>query len=226
MLTSSQLREFAVVLYNMVIINAPDKEISDEIEKYMCVIYRIVGICLDIPNDTFKWHCRVNNDQSLSYENITPLEFYETLVRPTFNVDDKVGYTILKFNKQTIVYFKIYIYQVSLICDPRPKNKFGKLYTFDLIGNVKEGSKILYNNQPIEILLEACKQSINKLKEPVWYSCEVDKKFASDLGSEDLQMYVLVVLQRVCIDFRYEKQNLFYNFVIITQTRFRIVIRY
>lgn len=59
-----------------------------------------------------------------------------------------------------------------------------------MVGNVKEGSRILYNNQPIEILLEACKKSISERGEPVWYSCEVEKKFSSDLGSEDLQMYV------------------------------------
>lgn len=78
-----------------------------------------------------------------------------------------------------------------MISDPRPNNKFGQLYTIDLIGNVAEGSKIVYNNQPMEVLLEACEQSLSVLGEPVWYSCEVNQRFASKLGFEDLKMYVV-----------------------------------
>lgn len=78
-----------------------------------------------------------------------------------------------------------------MISDPRPDNAFGKLYTMDLIGNVVEGSKVIRNNQPIEVLLEACKQSIVKLDEPVWYSCEVNQRFSNELGIEDLKMYAV-----------------------------------
>lgn len=56
---------------------------------------------------------------------------------------------------------------------------------------------MVYNNQPIEVLIEACKNSISQLNEPVWYSCEVDQKFSSELGIEDLKMYV------ICFDFDY-----------------------
>lgn len=85
-----------------------------------------------------------------------------------------------------------------MISDPRPDNAFGKLYTIDLIGNVVEGSKIIHNNQPIEVLLEACKQSIATLDEPVWYSCEVDQRFSDELGIEDLKMYAVPT-----VNFRY-----------------------
>lgn len=50
---------------------------------------------------------------------------------------------------------------------------------------------MVYNNQPIEVLMEACKLSISQLSEPVWYSCEVNQRFSSELGIEDLKMYVV-----------------------------------
>jgi bleomycin hydrolase len=78
-----------------------------------------------------------------------------------------------------------------LISDPRANNEFGRLYTLDLVGNVTEGSKIARNNQPIEVLLEACKQSIARLGEPVWYSCEVNQRFSNELGLEDLKLYAV-----------------------------------
>jgi len=98
--------------------------------------------------------------------------------------------------------------QVSLISDPRANLKFGKLYSLDLVGNVVEGAKILYNNQPIEVLLEACKQSVTVLGEPVWYSCDVNQRFSSELGVQDLEMYVVgtinkqkptFVLYKICL---------------------------
>lgn len=79
-------------------------------------------------------------------------------------------------------------FQVSLISYPKTNDSFGQLFTLDLIGNVMDGSKIVYNNQPIEVLLEACKQSISTLGEPVWYSCEVNRRFSNELGCEDLEM--------------------------------------
>ncbi|XP_015369829.1 PREDICTED: bleomycin hydrolase-like [Diuraphis noxia] len=162
-----KLREFAIVLHNMVTNNETDSNISDQIEKDMCIVFRIVGICLGIPKQTFKWHYRIGSDEPLLYEYFTPLEFYNTMVRPVFRIEDKV----------------------SLISDPRANIEFGRLYTLDLIGSVEEGSKILRNNQPIEVLLEACKKSIATLDEPVWYSCEVDQRFSSELGFEDLKIH-------------------------------------
>ncbi|XP_025409149.1 bleomycin hydrolase-like [Sipha flava] len=166
---NSKLREFAIVLHDMVIRGASNKQIKDEIEKDMIIVYRIVGICLDIPKPTFNWYYRSSKNQQCSYQKITPLQFYESVVRPTYDLENKV----------------------SLVSDPRANNRFGQLYTLDLIGNVIEGSKVVYNNQPIEVLLEACKNSISKLNEPVWYSCEVNQKFSSELGIEDLKIHDL-----------------------------------
>ncbi|XP_026819397.1 bleomycin hydrolase-like [Rhopalosiphum maidis] len=133
----------------------------------MSIVFRIVGVCLGIPKQTFKWYYRTSANEPLLYSDITPLEFYNTMVEPIFHLEDKV----------------------SLISDPRANNEFGRLYTLDLVGNVIEGSKIARNNQPIEVLLEACKQSIARLGEPVWYSCDVNQRFSNELGLEDLRLH-------------------------------------
>lgn len=63
-----------------------------------------------------------------------------------------------------------------------------------MVGNVVGGTKILYNNQPIEVLMEACKRSIDTLDEPIWYTCEVNQRFSGDLGFEDIQMYATKIV--------------------------------
>lgn len=62
--------------------------------------------------------------------------------------------------------------QVCIVSDPRPQNPFGKLYTVDCLGNVVGGSQVIYNNQPIEVLMKVAVESI-KAGEPVWFGSEV-----------------------------------------------------
>lgn len=51
------------------------------------------------------------------------------------------------------------------------------------------GRPIIYNNQPIELLMKLAAESI-KNGEAVWFGCEVVKRLASKPGIEDLEMYV------------------------------------
>lgn len=53
-------------------------------------IFRVVGICLGIPNETFTWNYYDKNKGFHSIGPITPLEFYQKHVMHLFNVDDKV----------------------------------------------------------------------------------------------------------------------------------------
>lgn len=132
----------------------------------MTVIYRIVGICLGVPPETFTWEYY---DKSKSYHSIGPisgLDFYQTHVKPYFNLDDKY----------------------CLVTDPRATNPFGKLYTVDCLGNMVGGRQTIYNNQPAELLLKLCAESI-KSNEPVWFGCEVSKRFAAKVGVQDLQVH-------------------------------------
>lgn len=54
-------------------------------------VYRIVSICLGTPPTTFTWEYYNKNKVYCSLGPTTPLEFYENVVKPHFNMDDKVG---------------------------------------------------------------------------------------------------------------------------------------
>lgn len=47
---------------------------------------------------------------------------------------------------------------------------------------------MLYNNQPVEILMDLVTTSL-KNGEPVWFGCEVSKRFAAKQGIEDLTIH-------------------------------------
>lgn len=80
------------MLRELVVSGASDGEIQTTIEHQMNVIFRIVGICLGIPDETFTWNYY---DKSKTYHSvgpITPKQFYDDHVKCTFNVDDKVDF--------------------------------------------------------------------------------------------------------------------------------------
>ncbi|XP_076231536.1 bleomycin hydrolase isoform X2 [Calliopsis andreniformis] len=162
----SKLREYTKVLRYMVANGASDEDLENQILNQMVVIYRIIGICLGIPSETITWEYY---DKSKNYNRIgpiTPVEFYEKYVKPYYNVNDKV----------------------CLVTDPRPSNPYGKLYTIDCLGNVMGGKPTLYNNQPPELLMKLCAESI-KQNEPVWFGCDVNKRLISKQGIGDMRSY-------------------------------------
>ena len=165
-LLRTKLREYAKVLRTLISNGASKAELQAKIEEQMVVIYRIIGICVGIPAETFTWEFYTSSKTYNSIGPITPVEFYEKHVKPCFNLDDKV----------------------CLVTDPRPTNPFGKLYTLDCLGNVWGGGRTLYNNQPPELLLKLCAESI-KNNEPVWFGCEVSKRYASKEGIQDLRVH-------------------------------------
>lgn len=75
--------------------------------------------------------------------------------------------------------------------DPRPNNKYNEMYTVDCLGNVVGGRQVLYNNQPVEFLMQMVAKAI-KNGEALWFGCEVSKRFAVKLGIEDLTMWVFI----------------------------------
>ncbi|XP_012269772.2 bleomycin hydrolase isoform X2 [Athalia rosae] len=167
----SKLREYAKVLRDMIAAGASDAGIETLITEQMAVIYRIVGICLGIPSETFTWEYYDKSKNYHSIGPIKPVEFYEKYVKPYFNVDDKV----------------------CLVTDPRPTNPYGKAYTVDYLGNVVGGRAIIYNNQPVELLMNLCAKSIEN-NESVWFGCEVSKRFAAKQGVQDLKVHDLKLM--------------------------------
>ncbi|XP_008205982.1 bleomycin hydrolase isoform X1 [Nasonia vitripennis] len=165
-LLKSKLREYAQTLRTLVDNKATDEQINERILEQMTVVYRIVGICLGVPPETFTWEYY---DKSKNYQSVGPItgpEFYEKYVKPYFDVNDKV----------------------CLVTDPRTTNPFGKIYTVDCLGNVVGGRPTIYNNQPPELLMKLCAESI-KNNEPVWFGCEVSKRFSGKAGIEDIEVH-------------------------------------
>ncbi|KAL4713633.1 hypothetical protein ACJJTC_002980 [Scirpophaga incertulas] len=170
-LIKTKLREFAKDLREKVCSGATDDEIQSIIDDQIKTIYNIVATCLGTPPDKFTYEFYNKDKAYNSFGVLTPQQFYDSLVRPLFNVDDKV----------------------CLVSDPRVSNPFGHLYTLQCLGNMVGGRQTAYNNQPIETLMAAVKDSI-KGGDAVWFGCEVSKRFERKQGLEDLdaQDYRLV----------------------------------
>ncbi|XP_063832964.1 bleomycin hydrolase [Ostrinia nubilalis] len=162
----TKLREFAMELREKVKADASDEELQATIDKQIAIIYNIVATCLGTPPDKFNFEYYNKEKAYQSFGSLTPQEFYNKHVRPLFNVDDKV----------------------CLVSDPRDSNPFGNLYTLQCLGNVIGGRQTAYNNQPIETLMKAVKDSIQG-GEAVWFGCEVSKRFERKHGLEDLDAH-------------------------------------
>lgn len=165
-LIKTKLREYAKELRDLVAANASDEDIQNRISKQIAVIYNIVATCLGTPPESFTFEYYSKDKSYNNFGRCTPQEFYNTHVRPLFNVDDKV----------------------CLVSDPRESNPFGQLYTLQCLGNVVGGRQTAYNNQPIETLMKVVKESIQG-GEAVWFGCEVSKRFERKNGLEDLDAH-------------------------------------
>lgn len=164
----SKLREYTHVLREMAQTNEGREVLNLKIAQQMQEIHKVVSICLGIPPQTFTWEY---TDKAKKYNRVGPitaLQFYEDYVRKAdvFNMDA----------------------MVCLVSDPRPQNSYGKLYTIDCLGNVVGGEITNYNNQPIDTLMEVTVASI-KAGQPVWFGCDVSKRYAMKPGVEDLYVH-------------------------------------
>lgn len=75
---------------------------------------------------------------------------------------------------------------MCLVADPRPFNEYGKTYCVEFLNNMIGGKPCIYNNQPIQLLLDVTGKSI-KSGEAVWFGCDVSKRFANKQGLLDLK---------------------------------------
>ncbi|KAL3271258.1 hypothetical protein HHI36_021749 [Cryptolaemus montrouzieri] len=165
-LLRSKLREYSKTLRDMVEKGETPENIQKKIKEQMEVIYRLVGICLGVPNETFTWSYYDKNKQFHKIGPITAKDFYEEYVKPVFNVEDKI----------------------CLVSDPRPSNEYGKAYSLEYLNNMVGGKPCIYNNQPIELLLDVTAKSI-KSGEAVWFGCDVSKRFANKQGILDQKVH-------------------------------------
>ena len=89
-------------------------------------IYRLLCICLGEPPKTFTFEYRDKNNNFHREEGLTPKSFFEKYV----------GVDLSDY--------------VSLINAPTEDKPYGRSYTVQYLGNVKEGSAVRYLNLPIE----------------------------------------------------------------------------
>lgn len=162
----TKLREFAKVLREKVAAGASDADLDNTVKQQIKIIYNIVSTCLGTPQEKFTYEYYNKDKTYHSIGPVTPKEFYEKHVKPVYNINDKV----------------------CLVSDPRPGNPFGHLYTLQCLGNVVGGKQTAYNNQPIDVLIKAVKDSIQG-GEAVWFGCEVSKRFDRKNGLEDLDAH-------------------------------------
>ncbi|KAK9753189.1 Peptidase C1-like family [Popillia japonica] len=184
----SKLREYGKAIRELISSGASDGAVQALIEQQMENIFRVVGICLGIPNETFTWNYYDKNKIFHSIGPITPLEFYVKHSREN-KIFHSIGpITPLEFYVKHVRDLYNVDNKVCLVTDPRPANEYGKAYTVDCLGNVVGGRKCIYNNQRVETLLDLAAQSIRE-GDAVWFGCEVGKRFAGKQGIQDLDIH-------------------------------------
>lgn len=87
----SKLREYAKILRTLIAEGATKELITNKINDQMSEVYNIVGICVGIPDDTIVWEYYDKSKKYHAIGPISPLEFYEKLVKPYFNIEEKVS---------------------------------------------------------------------------------------------------------------------------------------
>lgn len=161
----SKLREYAKQIRESFSAGESLDSIQSKVDQQMAEIYNIVGICLGIPPVNFTWEYYDKNKKYHSVGPISSLEFYESHVKPHFNIDDKV----------------------CLVTDPRPSNEFGKGYTVDCLGNVVGGRPVTFYNQQIDHLIESIAKSI-KAGKAVWAICGLNEALIKKTFDDDFSM--------------------------------------
>jgi len=164
----TKLREFARDIHALIDKVGPedDAAVKALIKDQMKTIFRIISICLGTPPHKFTWEYTDKSKKYHKVEDVSPLDFYNNHVRSSFDVSEKV----------------------CLVTDPRPSNPPGKTYTVDCLGNVLGGKPTVYNNQPVESLIQIAAASI-RAGEPVWFGCDIGKRTASKQGILDLEAH-------------------------------------
>lgn len=165
---TEKLREFALVLRELVAKNTPDHTIAQVKSAMNKQVYNIIALLLGTPpkpTDSFVWEFVDKDGQYRRFET-TPREFAQKHAGTDVNE-----------------YF-------SLINDPR--NAYNTLYTVDYLNNVLEGKPIEYVNLEVSALKKAAIRML-QANEPVFFGCDVGKDSDSKLGIMDTKGFDLAL---------------------------------
>ena len=163
MTLTEKLREDACILRKLHKEGKDLDELRARKTRMLGEIYRLLCICLGEPPKNFTFEYRDKDNNFHREEGLTPKSFFEKYV----------GVDLSDY--------------VSLINAPTEDKPYGRSYTVQYLGNVKEGSAVRYLNLPIEELKKA---AIAQMKDgqPVWFGCDVGKHSERDSGIMDLDI--------------------------------------
>lgn len=186
-----KLREYAVQLKELVDKKCSEEEMKQAKNKMMTEVYRITSICLGTPPKTFEWEYIDKSKKYCKLSGLTPLQFYNEHVKPVYNPLDKV----------------------CLVNDPR--NPYNKLLTVEYLSNMVNGRRVLYNNQPVEVLKKLTAASL-KDNEAVWFGCDVDKHFERKIGALHLDIHSYELTFGISMKYLNKAQRLLYGGSLMT----------
>ena len=146
---TTKLREFASQLRKKYAAGASVEELRADKKEMMKVIYRMLVISLGKPPVKFTWETRDKDKNFIKVADITPQDFFKEYVG--WNLDD----------------------YVTVINAPTKDKPYGKTYTVQYLGNVRDGAyPVKYLNLPMDDLREL---TIKQLKDDkaVWFGSDV-----------------------------------------------------
>ena len=153
-----KLREYACTLRTMHASGASIDTLRDAKDEMMTTIYRMLCISLGKPPVKFDWETRAKDGSFIRLQNCTPQAFFAEYVG--WNLDD----------------------YVTVINAPTADKPYGRTYTVQYLGNVKEGKyPVKYLNLPVEDLKAL---AIAQLKDgqTVWFGSDVGQFSTRDTG--------------------------------------------
>lgn len=151
----TKLRLCAKELREAIAAGAPAREIRAKKAKQLNDVYRIMAIHLGTPPEKFDFQWRDKKKKFHRIHNMTPQSFAKQYV--TIPLDD----------------------YICLVHDPR--NKTGRTYTVNCLGNVVGGDEVKYLNVDIDVIRKVAMKTLVK-GEPVWFGCDCGKSMNRSLG--------------------------------------------
>ncbi|MBR6452338.1 MAG: C1 family peptidase [Lachnospiraceae bacterium] len=146
---TTKLREYACTFRKKYAEGAKIDELRADKQEMLDTIYRILCICLGTPPKQFTWEVRDKDKNFIKVENITPQDFFTQYV----------GWDLSDY--------------VTVINAPTQDKPYGKTYTVQYLGSVRDGKyPVKYLNLPMDDLR---KLTIKQLKDGkgVWFGSDV-----------------------------------------------------
>ncbi len=146
---TTKLREFASQFRKKYAAGVSLDDLRTDKKEMMKVIYRMLVIALGKPPVRFTWETRDKDKKFIKVADITPQDFFKEYVG--WNLDD----------------------YITVINAPTKDKPYGKTYTVQYLGNVREGAyPVKYLNLPMDDLRDL---AIKQLKDgkAVWFGSDV-----------------------------------------------------